>query len=65
MSKGIKVLNDPCIICKTTKDVQMHHVKSLKDLKPVNNLIKDRQRAILRKQVPLCRKHHLQVHNYN
>jgi hypothetical protein len=43
----------------------MHHVKSLKFLKPLKNMIKDKQRAILRKHIPLCRTHHLQIHNYN
>ena len=28
-------------------------------------MIADKQRAILRKQIPLCKLHHLQVHNYN
>lgn len=65
MSKGIKVLGEPCFVCKSKDNVEMHHVKSLKLLKPLKNMIKDRQRAILRKQIPLCRKHHLQIHNYN
>jgi group II intron reverse transcriptase/maturase len=65
MSKGIKVFGEPCFICGSTNNVEMHHVKSLKDLKPLKNMIKDRQRAILRKQIPLCKMHHLQIHNYN
>src|SRR4030095_256340 len=65
MSKGIKVLGEACLICGTITDVEMHHVKSLKHLNPLKNMIKDKQRAILRQQVPLCKLHHLQVHNYN
>lgn len=65
MSKGIKVLGEPCFVCGSSDNVVMHHVKSLKQLKPITNMIKDRQRAILRKQIPLCKIHHLQIHNYN
>jgi len=65
MSKGIHVLNSPCWICGSTEKVEMHHVKSLKDLKPIKDMIKDKQRAILRKQIPLCYEHHLLAHKYN
>jgi len=65
MSKGVKVLGEPCLICGSINKVEMHHVKSLKLLKPIKNMITDRQRAILRKQIPLCKMHHLQIHNYN
>ena len=65
MTKGIKALHEPCIICGTTENVEMHHVKSLKDLKPLKNIIKEKKRAIMIKQIPLCKNHHLQVHSYN
>jgi len=45
--------------------VEMHHVKSIKDMKPLKLKIKEKERAILRKQIPLCKMHHLQIHNYN
>ena len=65
MSKGIKVLGEPCLICGSHDNIQMHHVKSVKLLKPIKGMIKDKQRTILRKQIPLCKIHHLQIHNYN
>nr|YP_009262047.1 reverse transcriptase domain; domain X [Chrysoporthe austroafricana]AMX22122.1 reverse transcriptase domain; domain X [Chrysoporthe austroafricana] len=65
MSKGIRVLDEPCLICGSTVNIEMHHVKSLKLLKPLKDMLKDKERAITRKQVPLCRTHHLQAHNYN
>jgi hypothetical protein len=64
-SKGIKALEEPCYVCGSTENVEMHHVKSLKLLKPLKNMIADKQRAILRKQIHLCKLHLLQVHNYN
>jgi hypothetical protein len=65
MNKGIKILGEPCLICGSTSNIEMHHVKSLKDMKPLKNAFLDKQRAALRKQIPLCRDHHLQIHNYN
>lgn len=65
MNKGIKVLEECCIVCGTDVGVEMHHVKSLGKLKPLKDSIKDKQRAIMRKQIPLCRNHHFQIHNNN
>jgi predicted HNH restriction endonuclease len=65
MSRGIKALGEPCFICGTIQNIEMHHVKSIKDMKPLKDVIKNKQRAILRKQIPLCRNHHLQIHSYN
>jgi group II intron reverse transcriptase/maturase len=65
MGKGVKVLGESCFVCGENKKIEMHHVKSIKQLKPLKNMIKDKQRAILRKQIPLCRKHHLQIHKNN
>lgn len=65
MNKGVKVLSETCLVCDTYVDVEMHHVKSLGKLKKWNNSFKDKQRAIMRKQIPLCREHHFQIHNNN
>jgi hypothetical protein len=43
----------------------MHHIKNLKSMGPIKNELKDRMKAIMRKQIPLCRKHHLQIHEGN
>jgi len=64
MNKGVKVLSETCLVCDTYVDVEMHHVKSL-GKKKLNNSFKDKQRAIMRKQIPLCREHHFQIHNNN
>lgn len=65
ISKGIRALGEPCTICGATEDVEMHHVKSLKDMKPIKHILEDKERAIRRKQIPLCKTHHLMAHNYN
>jgi nicotine oxidoreductase len=55
-----------CIICGTSKDVEMHHVRSIKSLRDKNST-KDfftrQMAAINRKQLPLCKEHHIQLHN--
>jgi group II intron reverse transcriptase/maturase len=64
-NKGVRVFEENCVICGSSVNIEMHHVKSLKLLKPLNNKFKDRVRALTRKQIPLCRNHHLQIHNGN
>lgn len=51
--RGIHILKQPCVVCGTTENVEMHHVRSLKDQAKV---------FIGRKVIPLCRKHHMEVH---
>ena len=55
-----------CMICGSLSNIEMHHVKKIKDLKNPK-LKKDfftRQMAgINRKQIPLCKDHHIRLHN--
>jgi len=47
-------------------DVEMHHVRKIRDLKDRNTKLDFYTRqmaAINRKQVPLCRTHHIELHN--
>ena len=59
--RGAKALGLPCAICGTYKRVEMHHVRSLANIRKKNTLDKALI-ASARKQIPLCRKHHLEVH---
>lgn len=56
-----------CIICGSTDQVQMHHVRSIRDLKNPEKGPKDfftkQMAAINRKQVPLCKEHHARLHS--
>ena len=54
----------PCTVCGSTEDVQMHHVRPVKDIRATNAREKYK-RAINTPQIPLCRKHHLRVHRNN
>ena len=57
----MRALGLPCVICGSEEGVEMHHIKRLADLKGKSTL----EKAIIgvkRKQIPLCRKHHLEIH---
>jgi group II intron reverse transcriptase/maturase len=59
-------LNAPCVICGSEERVEMHHVRKIRDLKNPKNKLDFYTRqmaAINRKQVPLCRDHHIRLHN--
>lgn len=55
-----------CILCGTTQEVEMHHVKKIKglrDKKSKLDFFTRQMAAINRKQIPLCRDHHTRLHN--
>jgi nicotine oxidoreductase len=59
--KETNVLDQPCLICESEVDVEMHHLRHLKDTKDESTLIKIMSK-IHRKVVPLCRSCHMKVH---
>jgi len=54
-------LEEPCYICGATEDIEMHHLKHLKDTKDKNTIIQIISR-INRKTIPLCISCHNKVH---
>ena len=60
LARAVRVLNSPCIICGETKNVAMHHLKSVPIMKHEHRKAKH-ARQISTKQVPLCKAHHLTV----
>jgi hypothetical protein len=58
LRKGIINFNSPCVICNSFEDVQMHHLKSIKNLKGRDHFMKHIIGLKIR-QIPLCRKHQL------
>lgn len=63
------VLDQPCAICGGEDNVEMHHIRSVKDVRYKINKGKASfahiQGAQFRKQVPLCRIHHDMLHGGN
>jgi group II intron reverse transcriptase/maturase len=55
----------PCAVCGSFDDVQMHHVRPLKDIAKSENAVLRHMKAIQRKQIPVCREHHLALHKGN
>lgn len=55
----------PCAICGSFEDVQMHHERALKDIAKSTNAVHRHMIAIARKQIPVCRQHHLELHRGN
>jgi hypothetical protein len=59
-------LFQPCVICGSEIDIEMHHVRKIRDLKNRDSKLDFytwQMAAINRKQVPLCRTHHIGLHN--
>jgi len=52
----------PCCVCGALKNVQMHHIRAVKDAKAAGTYFDYEMAMINRKQVPLCRTCHSQVH---
>lgn len=55
-----------CVICGSTYNIEMHHVRKIRDMKNPNSKLDFFTRqmaAINRKQVALCKYHHIGLHN--
>lgn len=65
LEKALSSQGSPCEVCGSFDDVQMHHIRPLKDIAKTTNAIKRHAIAIQRQQIPLCRKHHLAAHKGN
>jgi hypothetical protein len=57
-----------CIICGSSNQIEMHHVRKVKDLKSKargknTDFFTMQMAAINRKQIPLCSTHHKALHN--
>lgn len=59
--RGMRALELPCVICGSNEDVEMHHIRDIKSLKG-KTAVETAVAAVKRKQIPLCRKHHLEAH---
>lgn len=60
-ARGSYALGRPCAVCGTFENVEMHHVRGLKYIDK-GTRIGAKMIAAMRKQIPLCRLHHLEAH---
>lgn len=61
---------EPCAICGTFDQLEIHHLRSVKDVRgkfiaPVGRTFQEWKGAFLRKSIPLCKVHHVATHNGN
>ena len=65
LAKTLSSQGSNCIICGSNENVQMHHVRALKDIAKSKNVVHKHMIAIERRQIPVCREHHLKLHGGN
>ena len=58
----INSFNLPCASCGSSKEIEMHHLKHIKTVNANLNEFDKMMARINRKQTPLCRKCHIEVH---
>lgn len=51
-----------CVVCESEYRVEMHHVRMMKDLNPKLKGLDKLTAKANRKQIPLCRKCHIDYH---
>ena len=62
VNRGRKDLKGPCVVCGSSENIEIHHVRSLRKRPRKGNFLEDMMSKMNRKQVPLCKPCHLQVH---
>jgi group II intron reverse transcriptase/maturase len=58
------VLDSACTVCKTTEQIEMHHVRKLRDTSKAikNDYMTSMMSRMNRKQIPICRSCHIKYH---
>jgi hypothetical protein len=51
------------VICGTTENIEMHHLRSVKNIRVKTVTFSQWKGAFLRKSIPLCSGHHIVYHN--
>lgn len=63
LPRTINSLNAPCIVCNSTTDIELHHLKHIRKSNLKWDYLTSRMSKINRKQVPLCKNCHIKVHS--
>jgi hypothetical protein len=61
VQKGRKDFKGPCVLCGSNQDIEIHHVRKLSKTKRKDYLSSMMSR-MNRKQVPVCKKCHIKIH---
>jgi len=57
--------DEPCAICGTLDNIEIHHLRSVKDVRVKTRTYAQWTGGFLRKSIPLCKDHHVQLHAGN
>lgn len=60
--RGRKDLKGPCVVCGSNVNIEIPHVRSLRKRPRKGDFLEDMMSKMNRKQVPLCKSCHLDVH---
>ena len=54
--------DEPCAVCGTLDNLEIHHIKSVKNVRVKTRTYAQWMGEFYRKSTPLCKEHHLQLH---
>ncbi|RKF65805.1 putative 91 kDa protein in cob intron [Erysiphe neolycopersici] len=64
--KSLATLYDMrCIVCDSEEYIEMHHIRMMKDANPKLSKVDEIMVKANRKQIPLCRRCHMERHTLN
>jgi retron-type reverse transcriptase len=61
-SLTLSQFDEPCVICGTLDNIEMHHIKSVKSVRVKTRTYAQWIGAFQRKSIPLCKEHHILLH---
>lgn len=64
-SLTLSQFDEPCTLCGTLDNIEIHHIRSVKNIRMQNRSYEQWVGSFYRKSIPLCRVHHMQLHAGN
>lgn len=61
-SLTLSQFDEPCVICGTLENIEMHHIKSVNSVRVKTRTYAQWVGAYQRKSLPLCKEHHMLLH---
>ena len=55
--------DEPCAICGTLENIEIHHIRSVKNVRVKTRTYTQWIRGFQRKTIPLCKEHHMMYHS--
>lgn len=56
-------LKGPCIVCGSPENIEVHHIRALKDIRKKKDWLSMTMAKFARKQVPVCKSCHIKIHS--